>query len=69
MTPTDFEHGQFVARLAALEHRLKSTSTAIALLADEQDILSAKLQKVRVELRTTLSVLGCVGSVLAYLFR
>ena len=69
MTPTDFEHGQFVAKLNSLEHKMKSMSTAMSMLAKEQDEMSANLQRIRVEIRTTLSVLGTIGSIIAYLYR
>ncbi len=69
LTPTDFEHGQFVAKLNSLEHKLKSMSAAMTLLAKEQDEMSANLQRIRVEIRTTLSVLGAIGSAVAYFYR
>ena len=69
VTPTDFEHGQFVAKLNSLEHKMKSMSAAMTMLAKEQDEMSANLQRIRVEIRTTISVLGAIGSALAYFYR
>jgi hypothetical protein len=48
---------------------MKSMSAAMTMLAKEQDEMSANLQRIRVEIRTTLSVLGTIGSIIAYLYR
>jgi len=48
---------------------MKSMSAAMTMLAKEQDEMSANLQRIRVEIRTTISVLGAIGSALAYFYR
>ncbi|MCS5585098.1 MAG: hypothetical protein NZ777_16505 [Pseudomonadales bacterium] len=58
-----------MAKLNGLEHKMKSMSAAMTLLAKEQDEMSANLQRIRVEIRTTISILGAIGSALAYFYR
>ncbi len=69
MTPSDFEWGQTVAKVKETEHRLRSLRTAVNLLDHETEDLRTQVSRLKIEIRTTLSVLGVVGSVLAYLLR
>ena len=69
MTPSDFEWGQNQARVKELDHKLRNCRQAVTLLDAENEAIRASLQRLRVEIRTTLAVLGCVCSALAYLLR
>jgi hypothetical protein len=69
MTPTDFEWGQTIAKVKELDHKLRNFRMTIDLLDRENDELRANVARLKIEIRTTLSVLGFVGSVFAYLFR
>ena len=69
MTPTDFEWGQITARIKEIDHKLRNCRQAVTLLDAEMDLLEANLARLRVEIRTTLAVLGAVCSALAYLLR
>lgn len=74
--PSDYEWGQSVQSLKQLDHNLRNLKATVALQDSENESLRAdlaklttELQRVKVEIRTALSVLGFVGSVFAYLFR
>jgi hypothetical protein len=69
MTPTDFEWGQITARVKEIDHKLRNCRQAVTLLDAEMDLLEANLARLRVEIRTTLAVLGAVCSALAYFLR
>jgi hypothetical protein len=69
MTPTDFEWGQITARVKEIDHKLRNLRQAVTLLDAEMDLLESNLARLRVEIRTTLGVLGAVASALAYILR
>jgi len=69
MAPTDFEWGQTIAKVKELDHKLRNFRTIVDLLDKENEELRASMSRLKVEIRTTISVLGFIGSVIAYLFR
>ena len=76
MVPTDYEWGQAVEATKALSHKLSNLRQATVLL-DQENIelrlsvsaLSSELQRLKVEIRTALSVLGFCVSAVAWVFR
>ena len=69
MAPTDFEWGQTITKVKELDHKLRNFRMTVDLLDRENEELRASVSRLKVEIRTTLSVLGFIGSVVAYLFR
>jgi predicted RNase H-like nuclease (RuvC/YqgF family) len=69
MTPTDYEWGTIESKVKELEHKIRNIKMIVDLLDDENEELRANVSRLKVEIRTALSVLGFVGSVLGYLFR
>jgi hypothetical protein len=76
MTPTDYDWGVAVQAQKHLEHGLRNLKQTVLLqdaeaeaLVEEVQRTKAELQRLKIEIRTVLTVLGGMASTAAWLFR
>jgi hypothetical protein len=69
MPLTDFDLGQLSAKVKELEHRLRNVHQISNDLADAVEETRIQLARLRVEIRTAVSVVVAIATALAFLLK
>ncbi len=69
MPLTDFDLGQLSAKVKEIEHRLRNVHQIANALADAGDETKIQLARLRVEIRTAVSVVAAIATALAFLLK